>query len=492
MILSEDIKQYIMEPDNIYDLVGNCYGLLSEKVKRQDLFISTYLSEGRAGNSNPNLNLLNSFSEEVMRKTSAFQPSYYNEFIEFVEESITQLYLRDYLDKDMNELTVIYFLLAGIDAGARMWESHKLSAGLGPLDRINKTGYRVYYNSHNTMHSDFVDKIGRDRTHESDFLDQFEIFRFINTKQWVLGENVPEVIYISYGRNDSRRVQRGLRIAVIPGLNEKNFEFRETVGCGYRLDYSVSDQQVIKKKIMKSVKRVLDAGCDIIALPEYVSSPEVFRAVREQIKKEFEKKSFEKIPMLTFSGSGWTKDDNNVMKILDAAGDEIGTYYKYSPYTKKRSGKYGYERCESISDPGKYCDLIAVEGWGTLLPAICRDVIDGKYTSEIVRALLPFLVIIAAWSPSVRSFEPRQKELANKYFVSSILVNACGAVKKDAKKIGNAGIVHKKDTIAGIHFENICRDDCDTSCPKCPCAFIVEYDFSYNDSRNTNISIIRI
>ena len=30
MILAEDIEPYISEPDNIYDLAGNCFGLLSE------------------------------------------------------------------------------------------------------------------------------------------------------------------------------------------------------------------------------------------------------------------------------------------------------------------------------------------------------------------------------------------------------------------------------------------------------------------------------
>ena len=29
MILAEDIEPYISEPDNIYDLAGNCFGLLS-------------------------------------------------------------------------------------------------------------------------------------------------------------------------------------------------------------------------------------------------------------------------------------------------------------------------------------------------------------------------------------------------------------------------------------------------------------------------------
>lgn len=492
MVLSENVIPYLTEPDNIYDLAGNCFGLLSERVKQPHLFISLYLSEGKEGSSNPNLELLNRFSETIMWKTSAFQPSGYVGFIENVMGLMARLHLKKYFEEEMNELTVVYFLLAGIDAGAKMWETNKFFASLGPLDRINKTGYRVYYSCRNTLHSEYIEKIGRDRMRRSDFSDQFETFRFINTKQWMLGENIPQVTFVSYARTDTRRVQRRLRIAVIPGLNERNFEFRSIGGCGYRVEYSSSDQKAIKKQISKSLEKVLETCCDIIALPEYISSPEVFRTVQKQIKKVFAEIGAEKMPLLIFAGSGWTKDDNNVMKILDSAGDEIGIYYKYSPYTKKKRGKYGYEICENLSDPGKYCDLIAVERWGTLLPAICRDVIDGKYTAEIARALLPFLVVISAWSPSVRSFEGRQEELANKYFVSSVLANACGAVRKDAKKIGNAGIVHKNDTVAGIYFEDICRDNCSGSCGKCSCAYIVEYDFSYSNGGDTNININRL
>ena len=118
------------------------------------------------------------------------------------------------------------------------------------------------------------------------------------------------------------------------------------------------------------------------------------------------------------------------MRILDVWADEIGKYYKNSPYTKKKRGKYGYEMYEALSDPGKYCDLIAVEGIGTFLPAICRDVIDGKYTEEIVRLLHPFCVVISAWSPSIMSFKIRLLELPEIFFTNSIFVIACSAVGK--------------------------------------------------------------
>ena len=494
MVLSEDLKQYITEPDNIYDLAGNCYGLLCEKISNPSAFINDYLSKGEGCGFNPNFEHLKQFSEEVMRNTQCFKASHYNEFIMDIVIDINKLMseMKSYLDENMNELAVIFSLLAGIDAGARTWEVHKLSSGTGPLDRIHKTGYRVYFSSHNTFLSEYEERVGRDRMHGSDFSAEFETFRFINTKDWRMGENVPRIIYIPYDYRLTQKCEKKLKAAVIPGLNEKNFEFVKTKGGGVRVEYSGIDQGKAVKKVTASLKRVLETDCDIIVLSEYLTSPEVYQAIRRDLKVVYRKRGPGAVPLLTFAGTMWTDDDNNVLRILDACGDEIGCYYKYSPYTEKRKHQYGYELYEDLSDPGKYCDLVSVEKWGLLLPAVCRDVIDGKYTEEIARLLLPVLVIISAWSPSVSTFVERQRELANRYFISSILANACSAVRKETKRIGNAGIVHKKNTIPDISVENMCRSNCVDTCSDHACAYIIEFDFTYNKSSNTGININKL
>lgn len=230
------------------------------------------------------------------------------------------------------------------------------------------------------------------------------------------------MIYLPYKRTDLRKRNKKLRIAVIPGINEKNFEFSTTKGSGYRVDYSRTNQKAIKNEITKSVEKVLKTGCDIIVFPEYITSLQFFLLFSVRLRNPMGKMSG-KDDGADFSRSGWTKDDNNVLKILDAYGDEIGSYYKYSAYIKKKCGKYEYEQHEDISDAGKCCDL---------------------------------------------------------------------AVRKETSRIGNAGIVHKNDTVAGIHFEDICREDCSNSCETCICAYIIECDFTYDDSRNTKNTINRL
>ena len=77
-----------------------------------------------------------------------------------------------------------------------------------------------------------------------------------------------------------RKNNKKLRIAVIPGINEKNLEFSTTKGSGYRVDYSRTNQKVIKNKITKYVEKVLKTGYDIMVFPEYITSPQVFSLLR--------------------------------------------------------------------------------------------------------------------------------------------------------------------------------------------------------------------
>lgn len=82
MILPQGISAYITEADNIYDLIGNCYGLLCESISNQAEFIAVYLSNNPEGRDNPNLGRMQRFFESVMYATQNYRPSRYAEFIE--------------------------------------------------------------------------------------------------------------------------------------------------------------------------------------------------------------------------------------------------------------------------------------------------------------------------------------------------------------------------------------------------------------------------
>lgn len=489
MILPEYIKNYLTDPDNIYDLIGNCFGLLCDNISNHQLFISRYFGEETEAPSNPNLGLLDHFSEKVMELAVDYKPSKYQEFIAEILKLVYYMPLVNYLDSKENNLTIVYALISGIDAAARNWDSQKFHGKLGPLDRLNKTGYRVYFNVKNTLHVEYIDNVGRDRVRSSDFFEQFESFRFLRERHWKENISSPELILSTPLRTQQQNTRK-LRIAVIPASNKPNYRFNKTEGSGIKVEYTQMSQDEVTDNIIISFKKALKAGSNIIVLPEYVLSPEVYEKVRGILREEMFNVNTNQGPDLVFAGTTWTDDDNNVLKILDKWGDEIGEYYKYSPFTLRQKGTHRFVQCEALSTPGKVCDLVAIDGIGVILPAICRDVIDGEYTEELARIFLPLLIVISACSKSVASFMQRQSEFANKYFMSSILANACCAVRKSTARIGAAAIVHKENTIAGALIKEICRDNCVTDCKKSGCVYIVQFDFSYVDQKkNTQLCI---
>lgn len=494
MVLVDEFKAYVSEAENIYDLIGNCFGLLCDNITNHQAFVSEYLGDEDESNCNPNIERLNRFSDTIMGLVHMYEPSKYHGIRDEILFNIEELQLEEYLDPKLNQLTIIYCVLAALDAEAMNWDVKRLAGIMGPLDRQQKTRYRVYFNLKKTLHTQYIENVGRERVHASTFYEHFNSFRFIDQNKWEGSIDVPQVKYLPLIPNKMREDADGckLKIGVIPVSNSKNFEFAKTIGSGIKVDYSKCDQKKYVKGVLGALEKALDEECNIIVLPEYVVSPEIYTDVKKMIKEKGKERGVDKNPYLIFAGTIWTEDNNNIMKILDSWGEEIGEYYKYSPFTKMDRQTHKLEQYEALQNPGKKCDVFSVEEVGTFLPAICRDVIDGEYTEKLVKMLLPLFVVISAWSPSVASFEQRQKEFANKYFASSVLANACSSVDRTSNKIGNGGIVHKENTIAGLELKELCRNNCQGTCGDRECLFVLEYDFFYSDEENTKLDAYKL
>ena len=483
-------EEYILETDNIYDLIGNCFGLLCDNISNQQAFIGEYMSEGNGVTNNPNLEQLNNFSQEIVRIVSEYEPSGYFEIREQIIECIRQLEIEAYLDDLQNRLTVIYCILTAIDAQAIVWKTKWMQAKLGPLDTNGKTAYRVYFSPRETMHEKFVEGVARKRVSASDFFESFTCFRFIDERRWKEPNAVPQVKFVRTLQlnREMNQGMESLKVAVIPVSCEKHFEFEGTQGSGLRVKYITDVQEKIGNKICGCIELAIQQGANIIILPEYTVSSCILEKVRICLREMYRKTRGKEKLLLVFAGSTWTDDDNNVMRILDAFGNIIGEYYKYSPFTKEAKGKYSFSQYEALANPGRKCDVIGIEQVGMILPAICRDIIDGEYTEEVAKMLLPMFVAIAAWSPSVASFEPRLKELANKYFASTVLCNACSAVELKKEKIGVGSIVSKKKTIVGSEIVEMERSDCISTCKNRECVYFLEYNFDFEPKvKNTQL-----
>ena len=200
MQLSYNLDTYLKEADNIYDLIGNCFGALCDTVTNHQLFVSQYLDEGVE--SNPNLKKLKIFSEKIMEIMKMYKPSEYPDILNAILASIAEINLEDYLDDKENQLTVIYCVLAAIDASAASWKNKWIASSMGPLDRQKKTGYRVYSKLPDALNLGYANAVGRGRICPSTFFEQFENFRFIDSSKWGLGIDVPQIKFIPQVHKD--------------------------------------------------------------------------------------------------------------------------------------------------------------------------------------------------------------------------------------------------------------------------------------------------
>lgn len=487
MALERKLREYLTDANNIYDLIGNCFGALCDHINNHQNFISTYIDKEEGSPCNPNIDKLNDLSEMIMTEVNKYEASRYTEFQDKVIKVADGIELETYGDVEYNQLTIIYSILSGIDAGVMNWSFKWRLRNLGPLDRQHKTSYRVYFNMKRNIHDDYIFGIERERAVVSTFYEHFQCFRFIDENEWIKNAAIPNVKYLSLPHRlkhffpESRR----LKIAVIPVSCKNNFKDEKISGSAFRMKYSETDQQKVSVKVCSALEAAIREGSNIIVLPEYTVSPYIYKEIKRHLKEMYIRMKGTEELLLVFAGSTWTDDDNNVMHILNAWGDLIGKYYKYSPFIKRKNKKTGFEMCEMLSSPGKICDVIGVENIGLFLPSICRDMIDCEYTEKLSRYLLPLFVVIAAWSKSVASFKSRQKELANKYFTSTVLGNACSAVAKESVSIGNGSIIHKTRTVAGSDIQDINRDACYEEDGECKgCYYILNYDFTFEKEGN--------
>ncbi len=316
MILEYGFHEALAEADNIFDLVGICFGLLCDNVQNQQAFTSTYFDQGEGDECNPNIDVLNKFSEDVMETLKGYTPSKYIIFIQKVFELVSKIELQSYMKKKENQLTIIYCILSAIDSAAGIWERYWMSNTLGPLDRQYKTKYRVYFNLTKTIHRDFIDGIGRNRVVASDFFEQFENFRFINADRWKDSIDVPQIKYLHLNKvwKQKNCVINKLKIAVIPVSVNKNFKDKKVGNNRFVIEYSGYDQEALAARIGLAVKTAINLGSNIIVLPEYVVSQEIFSSIQQQVKNCHKKMSSSMDLMLVFAGSAWMEEQNNVMK----------------------------------------------------------------------------------------------------------------------------------------------------------------------------------
>lgn len=355
--------------------------------------------------------------------------------------------------------------------------------GKAPLNRGRSRQYCCAYLMYrNCIHEALIQKIGRERKANGDFGETLDHLLFIKKEELPQNAMPPEVCLLTREKKFNFSY---VTIAIITGLTGHHFKEIRTHGSTRIIEYIPEIQIELAEMIWRKMRKAIESGAEFIILPEFCVSEKILEFISEKLfaYKLGEKEKSKLIAV--FLGSTWTEANNNVQFILDAWGRRKGQYYKNTPYRKRNKGGKGYQFSEGLVNPGYRTSLLYVEGLGYILPATCRDVIDGVYTGYFVSRFHPTLLFVPAWSTSGRAFVQPLKRYAMDYYTSAVLCNACGALKRKTSIVGGVAMPVKDRTVASGYFREIKMSElsaksCGKECGRL-CGYLLEIDYSDND-----------
>lgn len=333
---------------------------------------------------------------------------------------------------------------------------------------------------------------------------------------------VPHItpLFLNGHCKQSLKDSKAIKIASIPYIGFPTFSFHEIYSpdpCDrncvpkgpFYVNYNKQDQDDVQR-VIALLKSAIAENANIVVFPEFIMNPRMLKGVQDSLKELEPAQKSGLLLVLAGTCYHWDRNEqkgDNVLHILNANGVEICSYYKHSPFLVQAEekihgaflqpkGKTGLqiqleqekstdeqrvylENCEILSNPGKECTLVDVEVVGRILPAICRDAIDGE-TGFFSELFVPSFLMVPAWSPSITSFESEFSKLANNIHTVSLLCNCCNAVEGDNETvIGKITVPQKQGTKMSALPEEITRErDCLRFCSgRGGCTILIEIDF---------------
>ena len=323
--------------------------------------------------------------------------------------------------------------------------------------------------------------------------------------------SAPKIVRVSLPDECKKQLseEKYLRIASIPFIGFDTFDFcnadSNSICNGvpdgaFYVQYNEKSEQGNIVDMLRALKSAIQHKANIVIFPEFIMSPNMLKELISFLKKEKPKSLALVLAGTTYEhlsdGIG-----NNVMHIFNGRGYCFGKYYKFSPFlTREHEFVHGTaygenqndncgSRClcdkdvlatmrylrngEVLSEPGKECTIVDIDGIGRILPAVCRDVTDGYYTDNLAKLFMPSFLFIPSWSPSINSFRTRLTVLAETIHTTSVLCNCCNAVSHDREYTGLLLFPQKQDSemVAQERFLSHCRGCIDSRDKKCKGCF---------------------
>lgn len=466
--------------ETVFDMAAICYRILEDEVANPIVFISTYVDESEPGYlGNPNFETLIGFSDFISEKLEKYSELNFAENRNEIIRAMQEIELIPFLKEKENQLSVIFTLLSTIDSLVPFWDDAVIMERNSLNRGKSKETHFVYLSCRKYIHKVLIQEIGRARKSSGDIGETLNNLLFLKKDVLPKGAMAPEICFL---HRRSREYSACTKVAIIVGMQGIHFTTEKIGGSTEVIRYKNELQIKTAENVWQKIHTAIRCGAEFILLPEFCVSEDMLEYFEQKLSEYMLQENAVSKLIAVFSGSTWIQSNDNVQFILDAWGRKIGTYYKNTPFRKEKRNKNGYQRCEGLQHPGYRTSLFRIEELGYLLPATCRDVIDGKYTEYLIQKFLPTFLFIPAWSSSGSSFERPLKGFAADYFVNSVLCNGCGALIRKTSIMGGVVIPYKKQTVAAGYFKKVkkiksmtekCQEDCEELC-----SYILEIDFS--------------
>ena len=531
MILRECFFSALCQTDDEYEMIGTCYSELLAYVSDND---NSFIARVDCLASDPEFKefapVFEQFRQTVVKKARGMDlcagadGTGFTEFCKTVVDMLRQFELPQGIPEESCAPVCIFYVLEALDCyieGNLKQSEQRYSErrGCGPLNRnSSREKCLVYLAEQTSFLTGAYSKGGAEFRKPLHPTRIGEMFHMVLLFEACALRQPPSIRPLRIREEHTVRTNRKFLIASIPYIGFDTFRFHELFHAepckpgqvpdgNFYVDYSEEDEQELTQYMLSLLKSAVQQGANLITFPEFIMSPHMMQALQTHLRHM--DRAYQEQLLAVFAGTCYHWDGkmgDNVLHIFTGSGINIGNCYKRSAFLKRHremfhgavlsagkdtpdgdSPRRYLECCELLSHPGKECCFLDIDGIGRVMPAVCRDIIDGGNTAVLAEQFLPSLLVVPAWSPSVHAFQTRFTGLAETVHTASLLCNCCNAVK-DVKTLDSHGTMTgvfclPKKTDGYMQTEQLpirrpfgCSGNCKE---QNGCVVMVEVDFSF-------------
>lgn len=525
MVLKQSFADALEQAEDEFEIIATCYcELLSYKNDTDVVFASRVGNIARDDQYRQYASEFENLRQRIISYSQKVNLSGecagtgFKKFQESLKIELEKFQCPDNLDKAECVSICMLYVLEALDSYLEKnieFIIHDLRS-FGPLNKgASREKCSVYLQEHKSFLSTAYDGLEgfRKPQGQTRIGSMFQMFLLVlHEEQFPAPQIVP--LFLNEDCREKINQDQYVRIVSIPYIGFDTFWFQErdssepcefdTMPRGpFYVKYIEEEEADNVARVVKLLDLAIRREANIIIFPEFIMSKGMQNSVKDYLQNLERNKKKQLSLVLAGTCYDWNcqnKTGNNILHMFNANGIEIGCYYKYSPFLireeewyhgasltkEKQKGESSNQRrfirnCEVLSEPGKKCTIVDIEVIGRVLPAICRDVIDGEITSYLTKKFMPSILMVPAWSKSVESFDAPLSALGETVHTVSLLCNCCNAVKNSGTKpIGKIFVPQKVETKMVSRPTEIRRSkSCFSECRRRGgCVVQIDIDFS--------------